>query len=72
MNVILTHPKCVAKDKKIDTKNSKGVADLFKYNPLILPKSIREVKGVAKYQCKLIAMKVIAKSHLEQQDYLSY
>ena len=63
LHVFLTHPKYVKaiKGKKTDKKDSKWICDLFKHDLIkfsfIPPKSIRELREIARYRFKLICMR---------------
>lgn len=63
IHVILTHPKYVRaiKGKKTDKKDSKWIADLFKFDMVrssfIPPKDIRALRELSRYRFKLIAMR---------------
>jgi len=63
IHVILTHPKYVRaiKGKKTDKKDSKWIADLFKFDMVrssfIPPKEIRALRELARYRAKLVSMK---------------
>lgn len=71
MNIILTHPKYVKaiKGKKTDKKDSKWIADLFKFdmvkNSFIPPKPIRELREIARYRFKLICMRSSEKNRIQ-------
>lgn len=71
INVILTHPKYVKaiKGKKTDKKDSKWIADLFKFdlvrNSFIPPKDIRELREIARYRFKLVCMKASEKNRIQ-------
>ena len=70
MEVCLTHPKYVKaiKGKKTDKKDSKWIADLYKFDlvrcSFIPPKDFRQLREVARYRFKL----ELARSHLEYLD----
>jgi transposase len=63
VHTILTHPKYVRsiKGKKTDKKDSKWIADLFKFDMVrssfIPPKDIRALRELARYRFKLVAMR---------------
>ena len=63
INVLLTHPKYVRaiKGKKTDKKDSKWIADLFKFDMVrssfIPPKDIRALRELARYRFKLVCMR---------------
>ena len=71
IQVILTHPKYVAaiKGKKTDKKDSKWIADLFKFdmvrNSFIPPKDIRALREIARYRFKLVCMKASEKNRIQ-------
>jgi len=71
INVILTHPKYVnaIKGKKTDKKDSKWIADLFKFdmvrNSFIPPKDIRALREIARYRFKLVCMKSSEKNRIQ-------
>jgi len=77
MNIVLTHPKYVRsiKGKKTDKKDSKWIADLFRYdlvrNSFIPPKPIREIREIARYRYKLVAMKVSEKNRIQNSMTIS-
>jgi transposase len=62
IHVILTHPKYVRaiKGKKTDKKDSKWIADLFKFDMVkssfIPPRDIRALREIARYRFKLVCM----------------
>ena len=62
INVLLTHPKYVRaiKGKKTDKKDSKWIADLFKFDMVrssfIPPKDIRALRELGRYRYKLVCM----------------
>ena len=70
IEVCLTHPKYVKaiKGKKTDKKDSKWIADLYKFDlvrcSFIPPKDFRQLREVARYRFKL----ELARSHLEYLD----
>ena len=63
IHVLLTHPKYVKaiKGKKTDKKDSKWIADLFKFDlvrsSFIPPKDIRSLRELGRYRFKLVAMR---------------
>jgi len=63
IKVLLTHPKYVRaiKGKKTDKKDSKWIADLFKFDMVrasfIPPKDIRALRELARYRYKLVCMR---------------
>lgn len=63
INVCLTHPKYVKaiKGKKTDKKDSKWIADLYKFDlvrcSFIPPKDFRQLRELARYRFKLVCMK---------------
>lgn len=71
IHVILTHPKYVAaiKGKKTDKKDSKWIADLFKFdmvrNSFIPPKDIRALREITRYRFKLVCMKASEKNRIQ-------
>lgn len=71
IHVILTHPKYVTaiKGKKTDKKDSKWIADLFKFdmvrNSFIPPKDIRALREIARYRFKLVCMKASEKNRIQ-------
>ena len=62
IQVLLTHPKYVRaiKGKKTDKKDSKWIADLFKFDMVrscfIPPKDIRALREIGRYRYKLVCM----------------
>jgi transposase len=70
-HVVLTHPKYVRaiKGKKTDKKDSKWIANLFKYDLLrtsfIPPKDIRALRELARYRFKLVAMRSSEKNRYQ-------
>jgi transposase len=60
VHVVLTHPKYVRaiKGKKTDKKDSKWIADLFKFDMVkssfIPPKDFREMREIERYRSKLV------------------
>lgn len=71
INVCLTHPKYVKaiKGKKTDKKDSKWIADLYKFDlvrcSLIPPKDFRQLREIARYRCKLVCMKSSEKNRIQ-------
>jgi len=71
IDVCLTHPKYVRaiKGKKTDKKDSKWIADLYKFdlvkNSFIPPKDIRELREIARYRFKLVCMKSSEKNRIQ-------
>ena len=63
INISLVHPKYTKsiKGKKTDKKDSKWIADLFKYDlvksSFIPPKEIRQIRDLCRYRIKLIGMR---------------
>lgn len=71
IHVILTHPKYVKaiKGKKTDKKDSKWIADLFKFdlvkNSFIPPKETRELREISRYRFKLVCMRSSEKNRIQ-------
>lgn len=71
IDVCLTHPKYVRaiKGKKTDKKDSKWIADLYKFdfvrNSFIPPKDIRELREISRYRFKLVCMKSSEKNRIQ-------
>jgi len=71
LHSILTHPKYVRsiKGKKTDKKDSKWIADLFKFDMVrssfIPPKDIRSLRELARYRFKLVAMRASEKNRYQ-------
>lgn len=71
IDVCLTHPKYVKaiKGKKTDKKDSKWIADLYKFdlvrNSFIPPKEIRELREIGRYRFKLVCMKSSEKNRIQ-------
>lgn len=71
IDVCLTHPKYVKaiKGKKTDKKDSKWIADLYKFdlvrNSFIPPKEIRELREINRYRFKLVCMKSSEKNCIQ-------
>ena len=70
INVCLTHPKYVKaiKGKKTDKKDSKWIADLYKFDlvrcSFIPPKDFRQLREIARYRFKLVRMKSSEKNRM--------
>jgi len=71
INVCLTHPKYVKaiKGKKTDKKDSKWIADLYKFDlvrcSFIPPKDFRQLRELARYRFKLVCMKSSEKNRIQ-------
>jgi len=71
MTVCLTHPKYVKaiKGKKTDRKDSKWIADLYKFDlvrsSFIPPKDFRALREMARYRFKLVCMKSSEKNRIQ-------
>lgn len=71
IDVCLTHPKYVKsiKGKKTDKKDSKWIADLYKFNLIrcsfIPPKDFRQLRELARYRFKLVCMKSSEKNRIQ-------
>jgi len=71
INVCLTHPKYVRaiKGKKTDKKDSKWIADLYKFDlvrcSFIPPKDFRQLRELARYRFKLVCMKSSEKNRIQ-------
>lgn len=71
MDVCLTHPKYVKaiKGKKTDKKDSKWIADLYKFDlvraSFIPPKDFRQLCEIARYRFKLVCMKSSEKNRIQ-------
>lgn len=71
INVCLTHPKYVKaiKGKKTDKKDSKWIADLYKFDlvrcSFIPPKAFRQLREIARYRFKLVCMKSSEKNRIQ-------
>ena len=71
MDVCLTHPKYVKaiKGKKTDKKDSKWIADLYKFDlarcSFIPPKDFRQLRELARYCFKLVCMKSSEKNRIQ-------
>ena len=77
IDVCLTHPKYVRaiKGKKTDKKDSKWIADLYKFdlvkNSFIPPKDIRELREISRYRYKLVCMKSSEKNRIQNSMTIS-
>lgn len=71
MHVLLTHPKYVKaiKGQKTDKKDSKWIADLFKFDMVrssfIPPKSIRALREISRYRFKLVCMRSSERNRIQ-------
>ena len=71
ISVLLTHPKYVRaiKGKKTDKKDSKWIADLFKFDMVrssfIPPKDIRALRELGRYRFKLVCMRSSEKNRYQ-------
>ena len=71
IDVCLTHPKYVKaiKGKKTDKKDSKWIADLYKFDlvrcSFIPPKNFRQLREIARYRFKLVCMKSSEKNRIQ-------
>ena len=71
INVCLTHPRYVKaiKGKKTDKKDSKWIADLYKFDLIrcsfIPPKDFRQLREIARYRFKLVCMKSSEKNRVQ-------
>lgn len=71
IDVCLTHPKYVKaiKGKKTDKKDSKWIADLYKFDlvrcSFIPPKDFRQLRELARYRFKLVCMKSSEKNRIQ-------
>ena len=71
IDVCLTHPKYVKaiKGKKTDKKDSKWIADLYKFDlvrcSFIPPKDFRGLRELARYRFKLVCMKSSEKNRIQ-------
>ena len=71
INMCLTHPKYVKaiKGKKTDKKDSKWIADLYKFDlvrcSFIPPKDFRQLREIARYHFKLVCMKSSEKNRIQ-------
>lgn len=71
IDVCLTHPKYVKaiKGKKTDKKDSKWIADLYKFDlvrcSFIPPKDFRQLRELARYRFKIVCMKSSEKNRIQ-------
>ena len=71
IKVCLTHPKYVKaiKGKKTDKKDSKWIADLYKFDLVICsfipPKEFRQLREIARYRFKPVCMKSSEKNRIQ-------
>ena len=71
IDICLTHPKYVKaiKGKKTDKKDSKWIADLYKFDlvrcSFIPPKDFRGLRELARYRFKLVCMKSSEKNRIQ-------
>ena len=71
MDVCITHPKYVKaiKGKKTDSKDSKWIADLYKFDlvrcSFIPPKDFRQLRELSRYRFKLVCMKTSEKNRIQ-------
>ena len=71
IHVVLTHPKYVKaiKGNKTDKKDSKWIADLFKFDMVrgsfIPPKSIRDLREISRYRFKLVRMRSSERNRIQ-------
>ena len=71
IEICLTHPKYVKaiKGKKTDKKDSKWIADLYKFDlvrcSFIPPKDFRQLRELARYRFKLVCMKSSEKNRIQ-------
>lgn len=71
IEVCLTHPKYVKaiKGKKTDKKDSKWIADLYKFDlvrsSFIPPKDFRQLREIARYRFKLVCMRSSEKNRIQ-------
>ena len=71
IDVCLTHPKYVKaiKGKKTDKKDSKWIADLYKFDlvrcSFIPPKDFRQLRELGRYRFKLVCMKSSEKKRIQ-------
>ena len=71
IDICLTHPKYVKaiKGKKTDKKDSKQIADLYKFDlvrcSFIPPKDFRQLRELARYRFKLVCMKSSEKNRIQ-------
>ncbi len=73
IHVCLTHPKYVKaiKGKKTDKKDSKWIADLFKFDLIrgsfIPPRDFCQLRELARYRFKLVCMKASEKNRIQNR-----
>ena len=78
IDVCLTHPKYVKaiKGKKTDKKDSKWIADLYKFDlvrcSFIPPRDFRQLRELARYRFKLVCMKSSEKNRIQNCMTVSY
>lgn len=71
IRVLLTHPKYVRaiKGKKTDKKDSKWIADVFKFDMVrasfIPPKDVRALRELARYRYKLVAARTAERNRFQ-------
>jgi transposase len=71
VRAVLTHPKYVRaiKGKKTDKKDSKWIADLFKFDMVkssyVPPKEVRGLRELARYRFKLVCMRSSEKNRYQ-------
>lgn len=71
IDVCITHPKYVKaiKGKKTDKKDSKWIADLYKFDlvrsSFIPPKDFRQLREIARYRFKLVCMESSEKNRIQ-------
>ena len=71
IHVCLTHPKYVRaiKGRKTDKKDSKWIADLYKFDlvrsSFIPPEDFRQLREIARYRVKLNYMKTAEKNRIQ-------
>lgn len=77
IHVVLTHPKYVKaiKGNKTDKKDSKWIADLFKFDMVrgsfIPPKSIRDLREISRYRFKLVCMRSSERNRIQNSMTIS-
>jgi transposase len=77
VHVVLTHPKYVRaiRGKKTDKKDSKWIADLFKFDMVrssfIPPKDFREMREIARYRSKLVGARSAEKMRYQNSMTIS-
>ena len=77
IHVVLTPPKYVKaiKGKKTDKKDSKWIADLFKFDMIrssfIPPKSIRDLREISRYRYKLVCMRSSERNRIQNSMTIS-